>query len=202
MPLQPDLESLERKAWRSFHQDGLWDVFVGLVLIASGVSALVGSRWVTFLLLIVAVMPSLVGKRFVTVPRMGLVEFPSARRVWNRRVAAVLFLGVLLVAALYAVAVANAGVLGWRPERDTAMTLAMSLLILVVFGGIAYWLDFPRMLALGLAFAGAFAGARLWDTPIILLIAGAVVLCWGVALLLRFLGTYPLPGPGGDHEAR
>ncbi len=27
-----DLKMLEKNAWRSFHQDGLWDIYLGLIL--------------------------------------------------------------------------------------------------------------------------------------------------------------------------
>ena len=34
-----NLKALEKKAWRSVFQDGLWDIFLGLLLMAFGLSA-------------------------------------------------------------------------------------------------------------------------------------------------------------------
>jgi hypothetical protein len=194
-----DLKRLERTAWRSFHQDGLWDVFLGLVLLAVGISSLVGSDWLNLMLTLAALGVMASGKHFVTVPRMGAVRFGPERRAKNRKVAALLFLTVLLGVALYAAAVTNLEVLGWQANRGVLTTLAMSLVLLVIFGGIAYWLDFPRMLLLGFAFAAAFATSRLLHTPVTFLVAGGTVLFWGVALFARFVRKHPLPAEGGRH---
>ncbi len=195
-----DLKQLERAAWRSYHTDGLWDVFLGLVLLSGWVSSLVGSDLLHLVLVVAALVVFALGKRFVTVPRMGLVEFGAERKAKNRKVAALLFFVVLLGVALYIVAVTSIEVLGWRPERGSLTTVGMSLVILVIFGGIAYWLDFPRMMLLGLAFAAAFAGSRLLDSHLTFLIAGALVLGWGLALLVSFVRRYPLPTEAGGHE--
>jgi len=195
-----DLKHLERTAWRSYHQDGLWDVFIGLLLLSAGVSSIVGSDWINLVLMLGAAGVMALGKHFVTVPRMGAVQFGAERKAKNRKVALLLFLTVLLGVALYAAAVTNLEVLGWQPDQGTLTTLAMSLVILVIFGGIAYWLDFPRMLLMGLAFAAAFATSRLLDTPVTFLVAGAAVLAWGAALFVSFVRRYPVPGPGGGDE--
>jgi hypothetical protein len=194
-----DLKRLERTAWRSYHQDGMWDVFIGLLLLSAGISSIVGSDWLNLLLMLGAAGVMALGKRFVTVPRMGAVQFGPERRAKNRKVAALLFLTVLLGVALYGAAVTNLEVLGWQPNQGTLTTLAMSLVILVIFGGIAYWLDFPRMLLMGLAFAAAFATSRLLDTPVTFLIAGGAVLLWGAALLVSFVRRHPVPERGGSH---
>ena len=195
-----DLKQLERKAWQSFHQDGLTDVFLGLVLLSGWVSSLAGSDLLHLVLMFATLVVFALGKRFVTVPRMGLVEFGADRKAKNRKVAALLFFVVLLGVALYIVAVTNIEVLGWRPDRGSLTTLGLSLVILVIFGGIAYWMDFPRMMLLGLAFAAAFAGSRLLDSHITFLIAGGLVLGWGLALLVSFVRQYPLPRRAGGHE--
>ena len=195
-----NLKQLERKAWQSFQQDGLTDVFLGLVLLSGWVSSLAGSDLLHLVLMFATLIVFALGKRFVTVPRMGLVEFGADRKAKNRKVAALLFFVVLLGVALYIVAVTNIEVLGWRPGRGSLTTLGLSLVILVIFGGIAYWMDFPRMMLLGLAFAAAFAGSRLLDSHITFLIAGVLVLGWGLALLVSFIRRYPLPRRAGGHE--
>lgn len=195
-----NLKQLERKTWQSLQQDGLTDVFLGLVLLSGWVSSLAGSDLLHLVLMFATLIVFALGKRFVTVPRMGLVEFGADRKAKNRKVAALLFFVVLLGVALYIVAVTNIEVLGWRPDRGSLTTLGLSLVILVIFGGIAYWMDFPRMMLLGLAFAAALAGSRLLDSHITFLIAGVLVLGWGLALLVSFIRRYPLPRRAGCHE--
>jgi hypothetical protein len=192
-----DLKQIERAAWRSYHSDGLWDIFIGLTLLSSWLSSLVGSDLLHLVLVVASLFVFALGKRFLTVPRMGLVEFGAERKAKNRKFAALLFFIVLVSVALYIVAVTNIEVFGWRPERGSLTTLGMSLVILVIFGGIAYWLDFPRMMLLGLAFAAAFAGSRLLDSHLTFLAAGGLALGWGLVLLVSFVKRYPLPTEAG-----
>ena len=38
--IEPQPLGIERKAWRSTFQDGLWDIYLGMILFTMGISAL------------------------------------------------------------------------------------------------------------------------------------------------------------------
>jgi hypothetical protein len=188
-----NLKELERKAWRSYHQDGLWDVFLGFMLLALGVYALTDSSTVHLLLTLSALGVFFVGKRFITVPRMGLVEFGAERKVKKMKIAAVLTMTFLLGLALYVVVTLSSGALEWLGEQPVLFPVGVGVMIVSVFSLMAYWLDFERLYLMGLVFAVAFTTMMLLHNPIVFFLAGAVVLVPGLFIFVRFLRRYPLP---------
>ena len=84
-----DLKMLERNAWRSYHQDGLWDIYLGLLLwdlallLNSSIEWIESDlvRYLAYLVLIGgAFLIFWAGKRFITAPRLGRVKFGPARK--------------------------------------------------------------------------------------------------------------------------
>ncbi|MFW9985726.1 MAG: hypothetical protein ACFFDJ_04085 [Candidatus Odinarchaeota archaeon] len=78
-----DLKALERKAYTSYHQDGIVDIFLGLAIVTFSFVLLfletsfylVGGTFVVWI-------ASYAGaKRSITVPRIGYVEFKQSRRI-------------------------------------------------------------------------------------------------------------------------
>ena len=79
-----DLKAIERKAYLSYFEDGLWDMVVGLFILCFGIDMATGSPSSSF------VLPSvmLVGwaiKKSITYPRIGYVRFAPARRLRIRK---------------------------------------------------------------------------------------------------------------------
>ena len=78
-----DLQELERRAWLSDFQDGLFDIFLGLMRLAgaldtglsyAGVRA--GVRIPAYLPIVgLACLSVIAGKYFITLPRMGRVAY-------------------------------------------------------------------------------------------------------------------------------
>ncbi|MGB3904872.1 MAG: hypothetical protein WBB22_08115, partial [Anaerolineae bacterium] len=114
------LKELERKAFRSTFQDGLWDIFLGLLLLNVGIGTIVGGMLgetemsltsLSWIMLMIVPLPFLVliafwaGKKFITTPRIGLVKFGPRRKAKMKNFRAVLFLSVLLLVIML--------ILGW-----------------------------------------------------------------------------------------
>jgi hypothetical protein len=104
MSTRINLKELERKAWRSVFQDGLWDIYLGFLLLTMGMGPVLPSLdtsviWTLAMLLTFSVLAWLAfwaGKKFITTPRMGLVKFGPQRKAKLKKTRAVLFLSVLL----------------------------------------------------------------------------------------------------------
>ena|GEM_PF-4152315 len=85
-----DLKELERKAYLSYHGDGLLDIFLGLIIVFFSVGI------ATDILFIGSIFPPLgvpvfaLIKRSLTVPRIGFVHFSGERKARNRKKAAFL----------------------------------------------------------------------------------------------------------------
>ncbi len=209
-----NLKELERKAWTSYFQDGLWDIFLGLLLVSSAVSTWLSDTGVpsstripTYIgIMVLGGLVMWAGKRFITVPRMGRIKFGPARRSRMNKLRVVLFISVLVIAALF---LAGLGVKNhWlqRPEwgligRTSIASAIVTLNFLVVFSLMAYFMEFKRLYLYGVLFAlqeVVGVGLReLADVDIGFFIGSAVaaviVLLIGTVVLVRFLREYPLP---------
>ena len=81
-----DSKDLERRAWRSVFQDGLWDIALGIMFLGVGLSTTLGlGRGWTYLEYAAAMALSIalirIGKQRITLPRLGWVRFgPKAER--------------------------------------------------------------------------------------------------------------------------
>ncbi|MFX0008852.1 MAG: hypothetical protein ACFE9R_00945, partial [Candidatus Hermodarchaeota archaeon] len=94
MEEQIDLKGLERKAWRSTFQDGIWDIFMGLLILGLsiapfgekiGLSGELGSMIIVLCWNSIAVVFLILGKKFITVPRIGYVKFGAKRKKVKKR---------------------------------------------------------------------------------------------------------------------
>ena len=110
-----DLKQIERKAFRSTYQDGLWDMYLGLIVICMAFFIARPeqgySPWNIFFMLasfLVSYSLFWVGKKFITLPRMGQVVFGPARKM--KKITLAVILGVVI---LFQVAIVLISVVGW-----------------------------------------------------------------------------------------
>ncbi len=88
MSEQLNLKELERRAYRSTFQDGLWDLYLAGLMACLGILGVIGLRdtetWVWLIGYTVLVGGVLglfmLGKRYITVPRLGIAKFGPARK--------------------------------------------------------------------------------------------------------------------------
>ena len=184
-----NLKAIERKAWTSYFDDGIWEFLFAALFLIGGVRSLTDNEWYTLLLLVpVLILP--VGKKLITVPRLGHVKFGSSRKLKQAKVIAILIVSVLTTLALLLL-------------PDLGLSLPRSLVspivagwIALVFGLIAYYTDFKRLFAYGLLYA---LTEVLWGQfgepvgPIVQTISGIAILFLGIAVFARFVRRYPTP---------
>jgi hypothetical protein len=201
------LKELERKAWTSTFQDGLWDIFLGLLLLAMAVWALLSDvgfseslgMAIYIGLEVLAILVLLAGKKMITVPRMGRVKFGPRRKAKLNWVRVVLFISVLVGAGVF---VAGLAVRSDRPEWLNAsffLPAAWVVNAIVVFSLGAYFLDFSRLYLIGVLYALPvpldILFRKFTDIDLSFLAFGApamVILIVGLVMLVRFLRDYPL----------
>ena len=202
-----NLKELELKAWRSVFQDGLWDIYLGLLLLAMAVSALLSdvgfseSLGMTILigLEVLAMLVLWVGKKLITVPRMGRVKFGPKRKAKLNWVRVVLFISVLVGAGVF---LAGLAMRSNRPEWLNAaffFPAAWVVNMIIVFSLGGYFLDFNRLYLIGLMYAlpvpldilfRKFADIDL--SFIAFGVPAMVILIIGLVVFTRFLRDYPL----------
>jgi hypothetical protein len=210
MTTDMDLKELERKAFRSTFQDGLWDIFLGLLLLNMGGGALLGGSeksplWGMVVLTVFAggvLLLFWAGKKFVTAPRIGTAKFGRQRKGKLKKVRLVLFVSVLLGAlmALWGVGASVAGV-PYVIARLPLPAYVWAAQCVVVFSLGAYFMDVTRFYLYGVLYAVPFPlgillaqNTSLSGTASMALtfgVAGATMVLVGVALFVRFLRAYP-----------
>jgi hypothetical protein len=200
-----NLKELERKAFRSTFQDGLWDMYLGFLLLIMGMGPVLPALnksviWTLVILLMLSVLAWLAfwaGKKFITTPRMGLVRFGPQRKAKLKKTRAVLFLSALLgVITLVLRAMWN---IEWA-ARIPVPAYIWAVQAIVVFGLGAYFLDVSRFYAYGVLYAIPV------PVGIVLLqntglpgfmflpfgVSGGIMVIIGVVLFTRFLREYPV----------
>ena len=89
-----NIKQLEKKVYTSYHQDGLIEIFAGLVFLLYGImmvtenTPFIAFSWMPALLILPA-------KKLITIPRMGVVKFKSARKIKITKAAIVLLISGL-----------------------------------------------------------------------------------------------------------
>ena len=200
-----NLKELERKAFRSTFQDGLWDIYLGFLLLTMGMGPVLPAlntsvMWTLAILLMLSVLAWLAfwaGKKFITTPRMGLVKFGPQRKAKLNKTRAVLSLSALLGVIMFVLRAT------WNIEwaaRIPIPAYIWAVQAIVVFGLGAYFLDVSRFYAYGVLYAIPV------PVGIVLLqntglpgfmflpfgVSGGIMVLIGVVMFVRFLRDYPI----------
>ncbi|MCD6308191.1 MAG: hypothetical protein J7M24_04260, partial [Candidatus Latescibacteria bacterium] len=89
-----DLKKLEKETYLYFHQDGILDILIGLIILVFGIEMILEHFWVLPVFSFVLISLWVPVKRLITVPRMGNVVFRKARQtIW---LFVMVFLGVFV----------------------------------------------------------------------------------------------------------
>ncbi len=203
-----NLKDLERKAWRSVFQDGLWDIYLGLLLLAMAIGTLLSDtslskvqQYLIYLGLIVLGMVVLwAGKRFVTVPRMGRVKCGPSGKSRRRKARVLLSISVLvgLMLIVFVWTVAKGGFTDGLPLK-LFIPAVWAVNMLLVFGLGAYFLDYDRLYLIAVMYAlpvpvdfalDEFAGIKLGFFAFA--VPAVVILTMGLIVFVRFLRDHPV----------
>lgn len=202
-----NLGSLEKEAFRKFYEDGLFDVYLGGILIVMGFAAVITDRienelagmLITLGLALAVTIPTLVCRRNLLRSRLGTFQPGPARRRKIRGTRLVLLGSVVLGVFVFGVATAafNSDV-----SVDTLGAMVALLWFInsvAVLGAMAYFLDVPRFyvhgVIVGLAMPLMIWPDILWDNKVAPWIAlgtpGLAVMTIGAYKLVHFLRNYP-----------
>jgi hypothetical protein len=198
-------KELERKAFRSTFQDGLWDIYLGVLLFLVGGGAglarvfhfdIITINLILVLVAVAAIVGFFMGKKFITVPRLGQVKFGPERRAKIKKVTMVLSLSALV--GLWAlVAYRFTSSIGTLPSWVVPFGL-FAVMSVSVFSLAAYHLDYRRAYFYGWCYALAFPVSILLEQftqygfLISYLFFSGTMIVPGVILLRRFVRDYPV----------
>jgi hypothetical protein len=192
-----NLKEIERKAYTSYHQDGVIDIAVAVVVILFAIIMMLGDMpWlggIGGVAGVLAVSLYAAFKKFVTIPRIGYVKFPQQRA--QRMVAVAVALGTLsafmgLVAFLQTM---SEGTPDWLMLLidNYMLTIGMAVAALFLLGGYAF--KTKRLYAYALLTLVMFVAGHFIYFPLYyyLTALGTVILVCGLFLMIRFVSKYP-----------
>ena len=211
-----DLKAIERRAFRSVHRDGLWDIYIGgLLLVLSRMFSIPDSgegelSYIGLALLGVAVVFAVfqLGKKYITVPRMGSVRFGPERKKRKITLAWIMGAFVLVTLSLFlftlyvwnpagSVKIAETPV---SPYVERAFVASLAALIAVTSMIVtSYFKEFMRGYYIGLLMGLGFFFTIWFDTTAPMLVAGVLIFVPGLVLFINFLRQHPLPPPEVTH---
>jgi hypothetical protein len=203
MTKQNTLREVEKKAYISYHQDGLLDIFIGVYALAFGLG-IVADTILDFSFavimpgaLVAVFLPIWIeAKRKITMPRIGFVKFGAKGS--NKLFAVLLGLLVAGLGVFFAFTLATTIQNGRPVWFETIFQYGMVLIGLggaVISSLFAYTMGLKRLYGYGLLWFALFASGQFLSVPFeyLLLAIGSVIIASGAALLVRFMRRYPLP---------
>lgn len=202
-----DLKDLEKKAWKSTFQDGLWDIYFGLLFLGMGIYTIpqlfgFDNTFGLILILLIWNFSSFglffIGKKKITIARVGFVKFGKKRII--KKIKLAIFLSFMVVLNVIFLFLPFTG-LNLRLNAFTTMLLIGTIFIILPISIVAYYLQFERLYligimgGLGLSITGLLRpliGSPL-NTIITFSSIGGIITIWGIVILVRFLKQYPIP---------
>jgi hypothetical protein len=188
MTLETDPKKIQRKVYMTFFEDGLWDVVLGLFLLAWGFAISFDLGWLPGVGFIVFFYLALGLKQKITYPRTGYARPAEARKQRSRAVIAggvIVLLGIMVFLLV---------VTGRTPQflRDYFELLFGTMLAIIV-GLVGYWWRIVRWYYHA-ALVFVFAAFNHWlglSFELSFVIPGGVILLCGLSIFVRFLRKYP-----------
>jgi len=202
-----DLRQIERDAYRSTFQDGIWDIHIGLLLLGFSTAPLLEMIGVVRPLNILSavILPLIVlyyGKRLITIPRMGFVKFGPKRKAAGKKLR--IFSIILTVVIITQIILTLSGTFPPRWMSDMgrySMPIIFALFAILIFSVVAYFRDFPRLVGIGILFGSSIMLTEILHdrlgSPLASLIGfglpALIILTMGIILMGRFIRKYPKP---------
>lgn len=195
-----DLKNIERKIYSSYFNDGIWDIYGGLIISGFGLFILTGQVIVLILCILLALILVLIRKPIV-MARLGSVKFSVERIEKTTKHQAIAWI------AGFVVLIATVVFTGLFLTNNIPVSLDnwISNYFLVIFGGIftviiciaAYIISVKRYYIYALLVFMAFLLASILRSEdlegIPITIAGLLVLCSGIVMLVRLLIKNTMP---------
>ena len=217
-----DLKVLEKKAYRSTFDDGIWDLFIGLIVLSISLGQLFGlvinlpEFWSiiipSLICNILAFLIFYLGKKYITIPRIGYVKFGPKRK--SKQLKLKIFLLLMLIVNVILFVLPLTGIINFVEIAPLFLSLLLGFGVFTFpFCVIAYFLDYTRLyyyaFSVGIGyFLSEFLTpivGYLLDIIIIFGITGLIIVLIGLYYFIHFLKKYPLSKQeefNGEEESR
>ena len=193
-----NLKKIERKAYTSYHQDGLIDIFAGFFILSFSVWIILDMSWMGWMFFIVGTSIYAAAKRVFTIPRIGFVKFRQQRT----QVAVGMFVGLLLLSSVLGLVtfmqVEGGSTPLWLLFAIEYYLPVIGVIVAALFCVGGYTFRTQRMYAYALLTLAMFVPGHFLYFPLhyYITLLGTLILLVGLVMLIRFVRRYPLSATG------
>ena len=189
MATVPEIREIRRKAYWSYHQDGLVELCLGLVFLAFGIYSFLGKSLMAGLCWLPGLLIAPL-KRIITAPRIGMVRFGHSRYVLAIKIGLLTLTAVLVSFIVAATLLDSPGLNAWT-QRYFAITFGIALALFPLAGAIALGIRRYYGHAVLLAAGFTLIQYRHDSLAAVFTFIGSVLIVCGSAVLIRFLCNNP-----------
>jgi len=209
--------ALERRIWASSFDDGIYDIFLGWLIFWMGFVFMLSSAETPDTLLLVINLTGIAAtiqlmfytKKRIAAPRTGSVIYSKQRK---SRIGLMFAIGFVFLMSLFLFSLhawQSAGEGHSTAHHPLTAPLLLGLLLFVLFGLHAFFLEFDRLYYIGCMFCLPFPAGRALELYlgiepgiVLYIIFALAVILPGIRLLRRFLKSHPavIPTEEGGKE--
>jgi hypothetical protein len=185
-----NLEKRSKSIWK-FFEDGIWDIFLGMLIIWLGLMMFYRwSGWFTLVLIVFPIIPFVLKKSF-TLPRVDQIKQKPKKRRAIIEIGLIVFAIIVILLLIVKKEPGLAGVFSYIKENGI---LVLGAVLGTLTWYVAYALGFQRLYFYGLLiFVGFFF--EFWLTTektfSFSVFSGIIILLSGSYLLIQFLKAAP-----------
>jgi len=201
-----ELKVLEKKAWRTTFDDGIFDIYMGILIISFGpsisfydylpfpINMLIGP-----IIIGLGLAFFILSKKYLIQPRIGIVKFGRKRKVRKLKTLIIISINVVLLFVIFLFNLS--GIFQYLMIPPFLYTLFAELLFLTLpLCLVAYFLQYNRLyfiaILMGISFSLAEASSIFIPIPfnffVTYLLIGGLIIGMGLFYFIRFLHRYPL----------
>jgi hypothetical protein len=189
-----DLKKLEKKAFTSYHEDGIVDIFAGAWIIFFSIFSMCTDKpWFAGMFPVYGLPFFALAKKRITVPRIGYVEFSEQRR----SLMLIIYIWIAAIFTVFGIVFYTDNSPSWiyallhdYPKLIFGIVVGLLFLVCAWITRIFRFYMYTILIVAGMVIGHVFGpGIRYEYFPIIL---GVLILSVGVLVLIQFIQTYPV----------
>ena len=202
-----NLEEVEKKSWRSTFEDGILEIYFGILHLNLGIGIILNDILSESLSLII--MISIIGlgllffllsKKFISQPRLGKVKFRWERKARKVKTIVILSFNFLILLIIFLVGVLNPKFEFKFPGYLYGLFIGL-LFVTFPLCFVAYFLQFNRLYIIAILIGISFFLDEMFalllvpepfDSVLAFGITSIIILSMGIVVFIRFLRNYPL----------
>ena len=202
-----DLKEIEKKTWRSTLEDGILEIYFGILVLGLGMGITLIDilpnlldKTISFIFIGIGLMFFILAKKYISQPHLGVVKFGLKRKSRKLKTIVVLSINSIILLIIYLIGFINPDFRLRFPAYLDGLIIGL-LFVSVPLCFVAYFLQFTRLyvyaLLLGCGFYLADSSSIIIPIPfnflITYLLLGGFIILVGIIYLIRFVRKYQLP---------